>query len=279
MPNFIYSQHESTTVGQPFNAEVDVNHMQYALRDNTAIIAESIIGVGYDDTKTYILKGCKISSSGGTTTIAPGYVFGIKKAYGGMVTRTYAYFHPGSSFADPGGGDVVVCKTTETFIATDPTLFTDTTTHYIHAVINVAFSAGASGSGDVDYSDLVPCLNEYQPGGNITATPDAGSITSVATTYNYFRLNGDQLNWDLKFTATLAGGVSVVSIDLPNISTGYGWTGHFANHPVTTQVFNQGDLMLGTGNINRLDLTLPALATFPDDILQEFNVNLTARII
>lgn len=155
MPDIINSIFQTSTVGQPFDFQADMDFVMYGRRDETALIIESLLGANYDNTKTYILKGCDVSSDGTTTTVTPGYIFGINKVWGNLVARTYAYFHPGSSFPDPTGGNVVVCTATVTYPAGDPITFTDSSTHNVHMIINVTFSAGASGSGDVDYSALL----------------------------------------------------------------------------------------------------------------------------
>lgn len=193
MPDIINSIFQTSTVGQPFDFQADMDFVMYGRRDETALIIESLLGANYDNTKTYILKGCDVSSDGTTTTVTPGYIFGINKVWGNLVARTYAYFHPGSSFPDPTGSDVVVCTTTVTYPAGDPITFTDSSTHNVHMIINVTFSAGASGSGDVDYSDLLHLtLQEEQRGAINGATVDLkkslnieySTGTVLATTIN-----------------------------------------------------------------------------------------------
>jgi hypothetical protein len=153
--NLIDNQHASTTSGQPWTPVQDIDFLQYGIRDVSAAIIESLIGSAYDPATSYIIKGCVKSSSAGTTSITAGYIFGIAKALGSMVARTYLYTVAAQSFPDPAGLDVVVANVTAFNPVYDPVTFSDGATHSIHNEWRVVFSTGASGSGDVDFDDLV----------------------------------------------------------------------------------------------------------------------------
>lgn len=216
MPDIINSSFQSTTVGQPFSFKKDMDFVMYGRRDETALIIESLLGANYDPAKTYILKGCEMSSDGTTTTITPGYIFGINKAYGNLIARTYAYFHPGSSFLDPVGPAVVVCNTTITYPVGDPITFTDSSTHNVHMVINVAFSAGASGSGDVDFSDLLKLV------ANWTALPALGAGWIVPGGGGEFPLyKRNAINNDVQLAGIVVSNSTTPAQTFATLPTGY----------------------------------------------------------
>lgn len=180
MPNIIDSSHESATDGQRFSFRADFDFTQYGIRDGDAAIIESILGASFNPSTNYILKGCVKTSSAGTTNITAGYIFGVSKALGGMIARTYVYTVAAQSFPDPTGSDVVVGTVTPFSQSyADPTEFVDLTTnlittHNVHNEYRIVWSAGPSGSGDLDFDDLVSILP--QP---VAVTNGAGWNTSI----------------------------------------------------------------------------------------------------
>lgn len=160
MPNIIDSSFQSTTNGQQFSFKGDIDFLQYGIRDGDASILESLIA-GYDNTKNYSLSGLLMSSSAGNTTITAGYVYGVNKALGGMIARRYIYAAVSQTFPDPTGSDVIIGTVTPYSQAyADPTNFYDiatltTTTENVHNEYRIVWSTGPSGSGDLNYSDIV----------------------------------------------------------------------------------------------------------------------------
>lgn len=168
MPNIIDSSFESATNGQRLSFAADIDFMQYGIRDGDAAIIRGLLGSAYDPSTSYILAGCVKSSSAGTTSITEGLIFGVSKAIGGMAARTYIYSVVAQSFPDPAGADVVVGAVTPYSQAyADPTPFIDivtstVTTQDVHNEYRIVWSTGASGSGDVDFDDLVPCKEGWK---------------------------------------------------------------------------------------------------------------------
>lgn len=155
MSFLIDNSFNTNTAGQPIRPQADFDWLQLNTTEKASAIIESMIG-NYDGTKTYVLQGCVASSSGGTTTVTPGYVYGKPIALGSMISRAHVYFVPSASFADPVGPAVVVGNIIAVPSATwDPTPFTDGSNNNIHNEYKLQFSAGASGSGFVNYGALV----------------------------------------------------------------------------------------------------------------------------
>ena len=166
MPNIIDSSSESATNGQQFNFKGDIDFLQYGIRDGDASILESLIA-SYDSSKNYALVGLNSSSSGGNTTIAAGYVYGVNKALGGLIARRFIYSAIQQTFPDPTGGDVIIGTVTPYSQAyADPTNFYDittltTTTNNVHNEYRIVWSTGPSGSGDFDYTDMVSARSTW----------------------------------------------------------------------------------------------------------------------
>lgn len=180
MPNNVDSTFQTSAAagsGQPFSFKGDMDLVFYGIRDVAAGIIESIIGGSYDASLSYVLKGCIKTSTGGTTSITGGYIFGVSKAIGGLVTETQLYNVAPQSFADPAGGDVVVCKAQAFYTPANPAIFADGGSHNVRAEWRIVFSAGASGSGDVDFTDLVGFSQGF------TALSAGSGWTSVGAKY------------------------------------------------------------------------------------------------
>lgn len=274
--NIIDSSFETNTTlgsGQPFDAVADIDFMQYGIRDGIAGVSESMIGEFYDPAETYILKGCQKTSDGTTTTIAPGYILGISKALGGMVARTYLYTCAGMSFLDPSGGDVVVGKVQGFPSATDPITFTDGGVHTIHQEYRVVFGAGASGSQDVDYSDLILAGAWVDAGTPDIVTAGVGVGAGVVG-YNRFRLNNRTVTWQLNIVGfDISGSPTGIVIRVPAALKTIG--ANFTNTngiSLIAGVYNSNGSVIYYAADNTIsalydpfiELSLPATAAFTD---------------
>lgn len=174
--NLIDNQFNS--FGQPWITSQDVDFMQYGIRDMGDNIIQTILGNNFNPLKTYILKGCEVSSDGTDTTITSGVIIGISKALGSMVARTYIYSCAGMTFPDPTGGDVIVAEVKAFNPVYDPVMFADTIPRSIHNEWRVVFSAGAPASKDIDHADMV----------------------YVSDAYPFFNVFGDVESTDYKFS-------------------------------------------------------------------------------
>lgn len=151
----IDNQFNTNTVGYGWSGNKSVDFVQANIADGVSGIVESLLGAAYDPTKSYIMKGCVLTSTGGMTSISAGTIYGISKALGSMTARTYLYAVAAQTFTDPTGGNVVVGTVSKISAGYDPVNFSDGSTHSIHNEWRVVFGTGASGSADVNYGDLL----------------------------------------------------------------------------------------------------------------------------
>lgn len=145
--------------GQPWIAHQDIDFIQDGVRDISAFLIESLIGNSFNPALSYIIKGCVLSSAAGNTTISAGYIFGVAKALGSATAKTYLYKVDSVTFADPAGPNVVIGTVTPSYAIFDPVVFANGSSQNIHAEYKIVFSAGISGSADIDFSSLLDVAN------------------------------------------------------------------------------------------------------------------------
>lgn len=117
-----------------------LQHIQEAFQEPIDALGKMLSG---QFSGVSILYGCVNSTPAGPAyTISAGAVF-----YNGEV-----YLVDAATFT-PGGGQTAVGTITTTYIASDPVLFTDGSTHDVHAIRKIVLAAGASGSGTADYDN------------------------------------------------------------------------------------------------------------------------------
>lgn len=127
-----------------------VNFLQDAHKDDSAQLAlamiQSLTNGSYSTTTAYALWGCTITEGGSFRSIAPGAIF-----YNGEIYEQSGVIVPGVS------SNIVGNFTTSYFTdpTADPVTLSDTTTHNMHQIKTIDFSAGTSGSGLFDYVDMV----------------------------------------------------------------------------------------------------------------------------
>lgn len=219
MARIIDSSNESTIVGQRFSFKADIDFLQQEMRDISASIIESIISDNYDNTKTYILKGCKVTSVGGNTTIGSGFIFGIVKSFGGLPPLTYIYYHPGSTFADPSGGNVIIGSINSTSSTFDPTPFTDGNSRNVHNIIQILFSVGASNSGDVNYSDLILLNTSYRQDVYVLGIPSA--FPTIPSTFFGVKKSNDQIIISGNLGCTVTSNVFPKTLTFITLNNGF----------------------------------------------------------
>lgn len=113
-------------------------------------LASSLLNIrngSYNPSKIYILYGCKLLSSGGSSTISAGAVF----------CNGEVFLSPAQTIPDPAGANVIVCnlKTTQYSSGTeaDTVTFTDLVARNIHNIRTVEYiSTGLSGTGNLNGS-------------------------------------------------------------------------------------------------------------------------------
>lgn len=152
----------TTSVGMPEKSGT-LGHIQDAIIESVAGAILGLIGSLYDATKTYILNGC-VNTNG---VITAGVVF-----FNGEV-----YYCPAATVT-PTGSNIIVGLITTTYftdVSADPVTFTDGVPRNVHQIRQIVWQAGLSGSGTVDFINLVK-INSNQPNVGLT-----GSGTAVVT--------------------------------------------------------------------------------------------------
>lgn len=174
------------------------------------------IGDVYDQTKAYVLYGCRSSVSGGNTLFTEGAIL-----YGGEV-----YLAPAQSIVTPGGGNVIICNIlisqyTGNGTNADQVTFTDSTPRNVHNIRTVQYVSGSTGTGTIaDYSALIR-LDKWVTGTNPTATTNNAPVGTFTIgggdiVYNKFELKGGTLHWQLRLqNITIAGAPTKVFLTKP----------------------------------------------------------------
>lgn len=123
-------------------------HLQKAYKEALDALSKSLIGNNYSASTFYVLYGCVgTGTNPGARTISAGAIF-----YNGEI-----YLVPAASFTTTGS-DVAVGTITVTSNYTDysvdPQVTPNGNTVEVHKIRTIVFSAGASGSGDVNFTAL-----------------------------------------------------------------------------------------------------------------------------
>lgn len=267
--------------GQPFDATA-CQTLQYAYSkaDEAQVIAQ--IGSSYDPTKVYILYGCVLSSSAGTTTVTAGQIF-----YNGFIYEVVS-----TSYADPSGGTPVsVANIFETYLDGTGTIFADGFIKNVLVSQQVKFAAGASGSGTLstssasDYTNLIgTSTSAWRTSVAPTFTAvGVGSISGGTVVYNKYRIVGKTLNWQCKLlNATITG--SPINIELKSPITPLGID--FPAPMKMTAIYNDGTndniitcgLNGGTIGNATVYLQVPAGSFTAGVTNQTFYINVTAEL-
>lgn len=130
--------------GQPFGADAN-SWMQQAYFEQSAAAVIAWIGPNYDPATVYILYGCELTSGGGITSVAAGWVF----------SNGVFYEMNAASYADPSGGDVNIVNAYVVNGDGMGTLFADGFIANAQIDTGMKCAAGPSGSGTIgNYVDL-----------------------------------------------------------------------------------------------------------------------------
>jgi hypothetical protein len=136
----------ATNVGMPIKSGV-MSHLQSAYQEVIDAIVKGSIGGSYDPTKFYVLYGCLNSTTAPIYTVSAGAIF-----FNGEIYLVDAFTFTAT------GSNVAVGTITTTFFSganADPITFTDSVARNVLQIRKIVFSAGASGSGDVDFEDMI----------------------------------------------------------------------------------------------------------------------------
>lgn len=119
--------------------------LQAAYQEALAGLGNAILGGKTDIANGYRLYGCLNSGSGLNYVISAGAVY-----FGGEV-----FLVPAATFT-AAAGQVAIANivTTQYTTNADPVTFTDSVARNVHNIRQVVFSAGTSGAGLFDYSNL-----------------------------------------------------------------------------------------------------------------------------
>lgn len=180
-------------------------HLQKAYKEALDAIVQSLIGNGYDNTKYYILHGCVATGTDpGARTISAGAIF-----YDGEI-----YLVPAASFTTTGA-DVPVGNITVTYNTTDYSVDPQTTPGgtpvSVHAIRTIVFTAGASGSGDVDFDDLLGYIQQdcsIDISSTITVHASLTASTKVVKKYSDGTIS---VNILATYSGTIAAGETILS--------------------------------------------------------------------
>lgn len=132
--------------GQPFGADAN-QWMQDAYNEQSAAAIVAWIGEQYNPAAFYLLYGGVLSSSAGTTTVTAGKCF-----------FNYTFYDiPAASYPDPVGPDINIVTGQTTYGDGVGTTFEDSSVANVQILDRLICSAGAAGSGSLNYVDFVPC--------------------------------------------------------------------------------------------------------------------------
>lgn len=159
-----------------------LDHIQAAYKEGMDAIAKAFInflGIAYNASNFYILHGCANSGTGSDYNISAGAIF-----YNGEI-----YLVDATTFTAAGGETCVGIITTTYFAAdeADPVTFTDGILRNVHEIRKIVFASGVSGSGDVDFADLVYSNTNSGSGTVTTGTFTEGTATIDTFDYDYVR--------------------------------------------------------------------------------------------
>lgn len=208
------------SLGRPVTSET-FNHIYESYQEQISShiigLIESIYGIGsYDTTKIYILQGCVDTISGGNHNISSGAVF-----FNGEV-----YQSDSQVFARIGTSDFVVADMSTTYysgINPDPIVFQDLSSHNVHQILKIIFSANAvSGTGSFNgglstknnLSNFINIFPKFISTGLIFGTGCANFGTPY---YNVgYKIKGNEISLCGVIEATTIGSTATV-LTLPLI--------------------------------------------------------------
>lgn len=202
----------TTGIGMPIKSGT-LDHLQSAYQQAIDVMCKTTFALNgngvYSTSTVYVIYGCNQTGGGSTKNLSAGAVF-----YNGEI-----YLVPASTYTISGGNVAIANIVTSYFTGTnaDPVTFTDASIHNVHEIKQIVVSAGASGSGLVNYSAFV-FANLYFTNlttANAAVNVGTGSISSCYL--NYKVINGMCfLSYDVRGTiSTYTGGIFNLHLTLP----------------------------------------------------------------
>jgi hypothetical protein len=136
----------STNVGMPIKSGV-LSHLQLAYQEVISALFQAGLKNSYDPSRYYVLHGC-----------GNGYAYPDFGVSSGAIFHNGEIFEVDDTIFTLSGSDVSVGTITTTFFSgadADPILFTDNIPRSVLQIRKITFGAALSGTGDVDYADLI----------------------------------------------------------------------------------------------------------------------------
>ena len=142
---FIDTSPITPTAGLPFRG-VSLDHLKKGDEDATNAFCKNMIGPSFDPLKKYVISGCINSTPAGPAfTITSGFIF----------HSGFLFIVDATTFT-PAMGETAVCVLNNIYEPlADPTTFTDGSNHSVHVIRKIKIQSGVSGSGLVDFNDLI----------------------------------------------------------------------------------------------------------------------------
>lgn len=199
----------TSTVSQPIR-QGTLNHLQEAHQETAIALAKTIIGNSYSSGIMYILHGCVATGTDpGVRTFTAGAIFYNNEIY--LVDAV--------SFTSTGG-NVAICKIVETFVGgVDPVIFTDGSTHNVHAVRKIVISAGTSGSGDANFSAAIDVStlgdSVWQSSSSTSGVSISGITATITNVIRDWIINGKVLTLNFSILLVVSVGSSSFDIVIP----------------------------------------------------------------
>ena len=183
-----------------------LDHLQSANQEGIFSLAQSALfqrnGVSAGYANPQALYGLSYTVSGSTWSIESGC----------LVFGTEMYLCNTTLGISLGLGQVVIGTITTTYLTAtnaDPVVFSDSTSNNVHEIRKIVWSAGTSGSGDMDFLDI-----QYL-GRWIEQTYSAGDLTAAT---GLWTLPGGAPNFDVK--TQRRGSTMIVDFYIVNSSVG-----------------------------------------------------------
>lgn len=126
-----------------------LEHLQNAYTETIKDLNKAYWSGFQKDAKPMALYGCENTGSGSTFTISAGAL---------VLSNSNEVFQCDAQTVVVSVGQVLIGTITTTYYTAtnaDPVTFSDLTSNYVHEIRKIVWSSAASGSGDLNYSDLV----------------------------------------------------------------------------------------------------------------------------
>ena len=195
---YIDNEYINSSVGMPYVKGMFAHNAQ-AMKDLAEACLKTVSRSDLNTSTTYILYGCKTSTSGLTTYVSAGALLYYNDTIG-IGASWEILLSPTQSFTSPSVGHVITCsllKSYYTGTGADPVTFSDSSTQNVHVINTAKFQTGTSGSGSIcDFGSLVafPVIGSLDAWTNITiATP--GSFATISGHKAQYTFDGQRVTF------------------------------------------------------------------------------------